>query len=133
MLEAATASLAELAQWSDILIVASRAAPENRHQIDAGVLHALGPSGVLVNISRGFLVDEDALIAALRNGTVGGAALDVFEQEPGVPPALLALSNVVVSPHMGSRTEEAREAMGRLVIDNLVAHFEGRPLPSRVA
>jgi lactate dehydrogenase-like 2-hydroxyacid dehydrogenase len=88
----------------------------------------LGPSGVLVNIARGSLVDEDALVAALRDGRLGGAALDVFAYEPHVPEPLRSLDNVILTPHIGSYTYETRQAMGRLVVDNLKAHFEGRPL-----
>jgi lactate dehydrogenase-like 2-hydroxyacid dehydrogenase len=125
--------LVEMAKASDWLVVIAPGGKATERIVSQAVIEALGPKGRLVNVARGSLVDQEALIEALASGRLGGAALDVFEQEPGVPPALLALSNVVVSPHMGSRTEEAREAMGRLVIDNLVAHFEGRPLPSRVA
>ncbi|MGB3025478.1 2-hydroxyacid dehydrogenase [Paradevosia shaoguanensis] len=125
--------LVEMAKASDWLVVIAPGGKATERIVSQAVIEALGPKGRLVNVARGSLVDQDALIEALASGRLGGAALDVFEQEPGVPPALLTLSNVVVSPHMGSRTEEAREAMGRLVIDNLVAHFEGRPLPSRVA
>jgi len=96
------------------------------------VLEALGPKGYLVNVARGSLVDQAALVELLQSGQFGGAALDVFDNEPNVPAELLALENVIVSPHQGSRTEEAREAMGRLVAENITAHFEGRPLPSRV-
>ena len=96
------------------------------------VLEALGPKGYLVNVARGSLVDQAALVEFLQSGQLGGAALDVFDNEPNVPAELLALENVIVSPHQGSRTEEAREAMGRLVAENIIAHFEGRPLPSRV-
>lgn len=127
------ADLVEMAQASDWLVVIAPAGNATDGIVSDAVIEALGPMGRLVNVARGSLVDQAALIAALSSGRLGGAALDVFEKEPAVPAELLALNNVVVSPHMGSRTEEAREAMGRLVIENLVAHFEGRPLPSRVA
>ena len=125
--------LAAMARESDWLVVIAPGGKATDSIVSREIIEALGPNGRLVNVARGSLVDQAALIKALSSGTLGGAALDVFAEEPGVPAELLALDNVVVSPHMGSRTEEAREAMGRLVIDNLVAHFEGRPLPSRVA
>lgn len=121
------ASLRELADWSDVLVVASRAAPENRHQIDAPVLAALGPDGVLVNISRGFLVDEDALIAALEKGTVGGAALDVFEQEPVSPDRWVEVPRTVVTPHIAGFTREAGVDMRRQQRENVRRHFAGEP------
>ena len=100
--------------------------------VDAAVLEALGPAGILVNIARGSIVDEDALVAALRDGRIAGAGLDVFLHEPRVPEALLALDNVVLQPHMGSATAECRLDMGNLVLANLEAHFAGRPLPTAV-
>lgn len=127
------ADLITMASASDWLVVIAPGGKATDGIVSRPVLEALGPKGRLVNIARGSLVDQDALVEALSSGRLGGAALDVFAEEPGVPAELLAQGNVVVSPHMGSRTEEAREAMGRLVIDNLRAHFEGRPLPSRVA
>ncbi|CDG83231.1 2-hydroxyacid dehydrogenase [Janthinobacterium agaricidamnosum] len=122
------ASLLELAQRSDYLVVCAPGGTDTRHAINAGVLAALGPKGTLVNIARGSLVDEDALIAALQTGALGAAGLDVFADEPRVPAALRALPNVVLTPHVGSLTEETRHAMGQLVVDNLTAHFAGRPL-----
>jgi lactate dehydrogenase-like 2-hydroxyacid dehydrogenase len=122
-----------MASACDWLIVIAPGGKATEHLVSRAVLEALGPQGRLVNVARGSLVDQRALIDLLQAGRLGGAALDVFNDEPNVPPALLALDNVVVSPHQGSRTEEAREAMGRLVVENLRAHFEGRPLPSRVA
>ena len=104
-----------------------------RRAVDAQVLAALGPEGTLVNIARGSLVDQQALIAALREGALGMAALDVFDDEPRVPAALRGLDNVVLAPHVGSLTVETRHAMGQLVVDNLLAHFEGRALPTPVA
>ncbi len=121
-------SLLALAAESDYLIVCAPATPHTRHAIDAAVLAALGPQGTLVNIARGALVDEPALIAALRDGRLGAAALDVFADEPQVPPALCALDNVVLTPHVASLTVETRRAMGQLVLDNLSAHFSGEPL-----
>lgn len=127
------ADLVEMAKASDWLVVVAPGGKATDGLVSRAVIDALGPRGRLVNVARGSLVDQPALVEALTAGRLGGAALDVFEKEPGVPAALLAMNTVVVTPHMGSRTEEAREAMGRLVIDNLVAHFEGQPLPSRVA
>ncbi|MGV7208383.1 2-hydroxyacid dehydrogenase [Oxalobacteraceae bacterium A2-2] len=121
-------SLLELAAQSDYLILAAPATAATRHAVDAGVLDALGPQGTLVNIARGSLVDEPALVAALQSGRLGAAALDVFEHEPQVPEALRALDQVVLTPHIGSLTEETRHAMGQLTVDNLLAHFAGRPL-----
>ena len=122
------ASLLELAARSDYLILAAPATAATRHAVDAELLSALGPQGVLVNIARGALVDEAALIAALSDGRLGSAALDVFEDEPEVPAALCALPNTVLTPHIGSLTVETRHAMGQLTLDNLVAHFAGLPL-----
>nr|WP_315393839.1 2-hydroxyacid dehydrogenase [uncultured Duganella sp.] len=126
-------SLLELARASDYLVVCAPGGAATRHVVDAAVLAALGPQGTLVNIARGSLVDQPALIAALDAGTLGMAALDVFDDEPRVPAALRALGNVVLAPHVGSLTVETRHAMGQLVVDNLVAYFEGRPLPTPVA
>ena len=121
-------SLLALAQESDYLIVCAPGTPATRQVIDRSVLDALGPQGTLINIARGALIDEDALIAALQDGHLGAAALDVFADEPRVPTALRALPNVVLTPHVGSLTVETRHAMGQLVVDNLAAHFAGLPL-----
>jgi lactate dehydrogenase-like 2-hydroxyacid dehydrogenase len=96
--------------------------------VNEEVLRALGPKGILVNIARGSVVDEQALVRCLQEGALGGAALDVFEDEPKVPEALWKMDNVVLVPHIGSATRETRAAMGNLTIDNLVAHFSGRPV-----
>ncbi|QBE61648.1 2-hydroxyacid dehydrogenase [Pseudoduganella lutea] len=127
------ASLADLAQGSDYLVVCAPGGAATKGTVDAAVLEALGPEGTLVNIARGSLVDEPALVAALANGRLGAAALDVFADEPAVPAALTALPNVVLTPHVGSLTVETRHAMGQLVVDNLLAHFAGRPLLTPVA
>ena len=121
-------SLLALAQESDYLIVCAPGTPATRQIIDRTVLDALGPQGTLINIARGALVDEDAMIAALQDGHLGAAGLDVFAHEPDVPAALRALPNVVLTPHVGSLTVETRHAMGQLVVDNLAAHFAGQPL-----
>jgi lactate dehydrogenase-like 2-hydroxyacid dehydrogenase len=96
------------------------------------VLAALGKKGYLVNVARGSVVDEQALIEALKKGTIAGAGLDVFENEPNVPAELLALDNVVLTPHVGSATWQTRQAMADLAFGNLEAHFAGRPLLSPV-
>jgi lactate dehydrogenase-like 2-hydroxyacid dehydrogenase len=121
-------SLLALAQESDYLIVCAPGTPATRKIVDRTVLDALGPQGTLINIARGALIDEDALIAALQDGHLGAAGLDVFADEPRVPDALRALPNVVLTPHVGSLTVETRHAMGQLVVDNLAAHFAGLPL-----
>lgn len=117
-----------LAERSDVLFVALAATASTRHVVDAAVLKALGPDGMLVNISRAANVDEAALIAALADGSLGSAALDVFEGEPALNPAFLGLPNLLMQPHIGSGTVETRKAMGQLVRDNLAAHFAGKPL-----
>jgi lactate dehydrogenase-like 2-hydroxyacid dehydrogenase len=121
-------SLLALAQESDYLVLCAPANAATRHAVNAEVMAALGPQGTLINIARGALVDEQALIAALSGGRLGAAALDVFEHEPQVPEALRALDNVVLTPHIGSLTVETRHAMGQLALDNLLAHFAGQPL-----
>ena len=121
---------AELAANCDVLIVAAAASAETHNIIDRRVIDALGPKGVLVNVARGSLVDEPALLAALTEGRLGGAALDVFADEPRVPEAFFGLSNVVLTPHMASATHETRQAMADLVLANLDAHFAGQPLPT---
>src|SRR6266571_3830637 len=120
--------LVELARRSDYLMVACKGGPQTRHLISAEVIDALGPKGTLVNVARGSVVDEPALIAALADGRLGFAALDVFENSPHIDPAFLTLANVIVQPHQGSATVETRTAIGQLMIDNLAAWFAGRPL-----
>jgi len=127
------ASLLELAQASDYLVLCAPGSEATRRVVNAEVMAALGPQGTLVNVARGSLVDQDALVAALRDGVLGKAALDVFDHEPHVPAALRELDNVVLTPHVGSLTVETRHAMGQLVVDNLLAHFSGRPLLTPVA
>ncbi|AAK88759.1 dihydrofolate reductase [Agrobacterium tumefaciens] len=125
-------SIEELAANCDVLIIAAAATAETRHIVNADVLKALGPQGVLVNVARGSLVDEKALVEALSSGMIGGAALDVFEDEPRVPEALFAFENVTLAPHIGSGTHQTRRAMADLVLANLDAHFAGRELPTPV-
>jgi len=122
------ASPAELAERSDFLAVSCKGGSDTAGLVDATTLDALGPEGTLINVARGSVVDEPAMIAALREGRLGFAALDVFASEPDVSKALLALPNVIVQPHHGSGTIETRNNMAQLVIDNLAAHFDGKPL-----
>lgn len=121
-------TLTDLAAWSDFLIIACPGGAGTKHLVNAGVLRALGRKGTLINIARGSIVDEQALIAALREGTIKNAGLDVFENEPAVPAELQSMPHVVLLPHIGSATRETRGAMGQLVLDNLAAHFAGKPL-----
>ncbi|HUN94424.1 MAG TPA: 2-hydroxyacid dehydrogenase [Burkholderiaceae bacterium] len=125
-------TLAQLAAESDVLIIAAAAGPSTRGIVGRDILERLGPRGALVNVARGSIVDEDELVAALSDGRLGGAALDVFANEPDVPAALRALPNVVMTPHVASATTETREAMAALVLRNLEAHFAGLPLPTPV-
>jgi hydroxypyruvate reductase 2 len=121
-------TVVELAKNSDILVVACPLTDETRHIVNGEVMDALGAKGVLINIGRGPHVDEQELVKALREGRLGGAALDVFEQEPHVPEELFGLENVVLLPHVGSGTVETRNAMADLVVGNLEAHFSGKSL-----
>lgn len=120
--------LRALAEQSDILVISASGGAQSRHLINRDIMEALGPSGLLVNVSRGSVVDEQALIELLTQGKLGKAALDVFESEPAVPEALLTMKNVVLQPHRASATVETRLQMGQLVVDNLKAHFAGTPL-----
>jgi lactate dehydrogenase-like 2-hydroxyacid dehydrogenase len=127
------ADLVAMARDVDWLVVITPGGAETRGMISRDVLEALGPDGVLVNVARGTVVDEKALVELLSSGQLGGAALDVFESEPNVPEALFAMENVVLSPHQGSATRETRDAMGALVVANLDAHFRGKPLLTQIA
>lgn len=118
--------LKTMAAQVDTLIAIVPGGVATRHMVDAGILAALGPRGILINVARGSVVDQDALIAALREGTIHGAGLDVFADEPNVPAALIDLPNVVLMPHVGSGTYHTRAAMGDLVIDNLRSWFSGK-------
>jgi lactate dehydrogenase-like 2-hydroxyacid dehydrogenase len=123
------ADLVSMAADVDTLVVIVPGGPSTRHLIDAAVLHALGPTGILISVGRGSTVDEPALIDALRNRVIHAAGLDVFANEPHVPPELLALPNAVLLPHVGSASVHTRSAMGQLVVDNLRSWFEaGKPL-----
>lgn len=122
----------ELAKNCDVLFVSLAASAETRHIVNKDVLDALGSDGMVINISRASNIDELALLDALEAGTLGSAALDVFEGEPHLNPRFLKLDNVLLQPHHGSGTVETREAMGELVLANLRAQFDGKPLPSPV-
>ncbi|HSS13699.1 MAG TPA: 2-hydroxyacid dehydrogenase, partial [Rhizomicrobium sp.] len=124
--------LVELAKNSDFLVVIIPATPQTNKIVSKAVIEALGPTGILVNVARGAVVDEDALVDALKSGKLGGAGLDVFVNEPRVPPDLFAMDNVVLQPHVGSATHETRRAMSQLVLDNLDAHFAGKPLLTEI-
>jgi hydroxypyruvate reductase len=125
--------LVAMAREVDCLIVSCVGGPTTAGLVGREVIEAIGPEGWLINVSRGSVVDEPALVEALAGGRLGGAGLDVFASEPQVPAALLRLDHVVLQPHQGSASEETRGAMGKLVLDNLEAHFAGRPLPTPVA
>jgi len=125
-------SLVDMARDSDWLVIIAPGGKGTERMVSREVLEALGPEGMLVNIARGTLVDEAAMLELLQNGGLGGAALDVFEKEPHVPEAFFALDNVVLSPHQGSATHQTRDAMGALLVANLDAHFAGKPLISAV-
>ena len=121
-----------LAAESDVLAVCVAATPATKGMVNAALLAALGPKGVLINIARGSIVDEPALIAALRSGGIAAAGLDVFENEPAIDPAFLSLPNAVITPHQASATVETRVAMGEAVLANLSAHFAGARPPAVV-
>lgn len=125
-------SLVDLAARSDFLVLITPGGEGTRHLVNAEVLRALGAKGILVNVARGSVVDEAALVEALEQGVIAGAALDVFEDEPRVPARLLALPQVVLAPHVGSATAATRRAMAELAFANLEAALARRPLPSAV-
>lgn len=125
-------SLPELAVSVDFLVVAVPGGVQTRHLIGRDVLSAMQAHAILVNVSRGEVVDEAALIAILREGGIGGAGLDVYEFEPEVPPELRGMENVTLLPHLGTATEEVRSGMGHLALDNVAAHLVGRALPNPV-
>ncbi|MGK9052993.1 2-hydroxyacid dehydrogenase [Xaviernesmea oryzae] len=124
--------LAAMAAESDFLVIASRGGEETRNIVNRQVLEALGPDGTLVNVARGSIVDETALIDVLETGKLGFAALDVFASEPNVPERLRGLSNVIMTPHQGSATTDTRLAMALLLVENVEAYFSGAPLPTPV-
>ncbi|SDP90041.1 Lactate dehydrogenase [Rhodoferax sp. OV413] len=118
-------ALVELARWADTLVVITAGGAATRHLVNAEVLEALGPDGFLVNVARGSVVDQAALVQALKQGRIAGAGLDVYADEPNVPAELMALDNVVLLPHIASATRETRQAMEVLTVDNLRAFYAG--------
>lgn len=122
------ATLHGLAAASDVLFIATAASSATKRLVDASVLDALGPQGVLVNVARGSIIDEPALVEALATHRIWGAGLDVFDDEPNVPEPLLTMPHVSLAPHMGSATAETRDAMGKLMLANLEAFFTGKDL-----
>lgn len=127
------ATLESLVDWCDVLQIAVRAGDDNRHIINADILKRLGPNGYVINVSRGLVIDEPALIEALQNKTIAGAGLDVFDNEPMIRPEFLALPNIVLSPHQGGHTVEAHDGMQDSVMENLDAFFAGKPVPFAVS
>jgi lactate dehydrogenase-like 2-hydroxyacid dehydrogenase len=127
------ASLDEVLRESDFVSLHCPATPETRHLMNRERLRLMRPGAFLINTARGDVVDEAALVEALGNGTIAGAGLDVFEKEPRVSPALVAMENVVLLPHLGSATQETRIAMGMRALENLRLFFSGAPLRDRVA
>jgi hydroxypyruvate reductase len=121
-------SLEALAEWCSVLMIAVRAGAETHHAVNAAILQKLGQDGYVVNISRGSVIDEPALVAALSDNSIAGAGLDVFEKEPHAPDVLTTFANVVLTPHVGGHTIESHIAMQDCVIANLEAFFAGRPL-----
>lgn len=125
-------SLPEAVSTADIVVIALPGGAETNHHIDADVLAAMRSHAILVNISRGDVIDETALVAALQSGRIGGAGLDVYEFEPAVPEALTRMENVTLLPHLGTAALEVREAMGRMALANVIALADGEPLPNPV-
>jgi lactate dehydrogenase-like 2-hydroxyacid dehydrogenase len=125
-------SLEALAEWCSVLMIAVRAGADTHHLVNADVLRKLGPDGYLVNISRGSVIDQNALVAALSDKTIAGAGLDVYEREPHAPDALTAFPNAVLTPHVGGHTIESHIAMQDCVMANLDAFFAGKALPYAV-
>ena len=126
-------SLVELARWCDFLVVIVPGGASTKHLVNEAVLNALGPEGFLINVARGSVVDEAALVRALKDKRLGGAGLDVFENEPQVPAELMALDNAVLVPHIGSATIETRAAMAQRVFDNLAAFYNNGKLISQAS
>jgi hydroxypyruvate reductase len=126
------ASLDVLVEWCSVLMIAVRAGPDTQHVVNADMLRKLGQDGYIVNISRGSVIDQQALVAALANNTIAGAGLDVYEMEPHPPDALTKFPNVVLTPHIGGHTIESHHAMQDCVMANLDAFFAGKPMPYRV-
>jgi len=125
-------SLEALAQWCSVLMIAVRAGADTHHAVDANILRKLGSEGYVVNISRGSVIDQAALVAALSEGAIAGAGLDVYEKEPHAPDQLTGFPNVVLTPHVGGHTLESHAAMQDCVLANLEAFFAGKSLPYEV-
>jgi lactate dehydrogenase-like 2-hydroxyacid dehydrogenase len=125
-------SLEALADWCSVLMIAVRAGAETRHAVNADILQKLGSDGYVVNIARGSVIDQQALVVALADGVIAGAGLDVYEKEPHAPDQLTTFPNVVLTPHVGGHTLESHAAMQNCVIANLEAFFAGKPLPYAV-
>jgi lactate dehydrogenase-like 2-hydroxyacid dehydrogenase len=125
-------SLEALAEWCSVLVIAVRAGPRTHHVVNADILKRLGEDGYVVNIARGSVIDEEALVAALKDKTIAGAGLDVYGREPHRPDELTAFPNVVLTPHIGGHTLESHQAMQDCVMANLAAFFKGKPLPCAV-
>jgi lactate dehydrogenase-like 2-hydroxyacid dehydrogenase len=125
-------SLEALAEWGSVLMIAVRAGADTHHAVDANILRKLGKDGYVVNISRGSVIDQKALVAALAEEAIAGAGLDVYESEPHAPDPLTSFPNVVLTPHVGGHTIESHNAMQDCVIANLEAFFAGKPLPYAV-
>ncbi|MSQ20962.1 MAG: 2-hydroxyacid dehydrogenase [Betaproteobacteria bacterium] len=125
-------SVLELAKASNVLVCILPGGAGTRHIINEDVMKALGPTGTLVNVARGSVVDTEALIRCLKNGSLGAAAIDVYDKEPETPEALWPLENVVLTPHLGSATHSTRKKMGDLVVQNLLEHFAGRAVLTAV-
>jgi hydroxypyruvate reductase len=125
-------SLQALADWADVLMIAVRADGNNRRVVDRRILQALGQEGIVINIARGSIIDEPVLIGMLESGKLGGAGLDVYEREPEVPDSLKALTNVVLTPHIGGGTLDAHEAMQHLIVANIMAYMAGKPVKTPV-
>lgn len=124
--------LTEMAAVADVVVAAVPGGAETQHMFDADLFHAMKPHAHFINISRGEVVDETALIAALQSKTIGGAGLDVYEHEPQVPEALRVLDNVTLLPHLGTAALEVRAQMGMMAVQNLQAFAQGKPLPNQV-
>ena len=120
------------AMQADFVVACVPGGPATRHLINAQTLSQMRPNGIFINISRGDVVDEAALVQALQQGKIAGAGLDVYEREPQVTPALLAMENVTLLPHLGTAVLEVRTAMGMMAVNNLMAHKTGQPLPNKV-
>lgn len=121
-------SVQALAEWSEVLLIAAPGGASTRHLVDAAALAALGAAGYLVNIGRGSVVDQDALVAALAGNHIAGAAIDVVDGEPEVPEAMRALPNLIITPHIAGRSPESILATATMVVANLQAHFAGKPV-----